>query len=144
MARSHDPDTCAAIAELELPPTSTCLDIGSGRGTIAIWLAQRLPDGTVVAGDLDHRSFKEHDVPNLALEQIDVRADVLGEGVYDLIHCRALLCFLPSRHEILGRILRALKPGGRFVVTEMDFGWIAAGRTTPCHHQPRGVSKCAA
>ena len=56
-----------------------------------------------------------------------MRCDDLGSGVYDLVHCRALLCFLPTRSKVLSGILRALKPGGAFVATEMDFGRIASG-----------------
>ena len=86
-----------------------------------------MPDARVVAGDLDLSSVKPNDLPNLKLEWMDVRTNDLGDGLYDLIHCRAVLSFLPTRTEVLGRIKRALKPGGAFVVTEMDFGPIAAG-----------------
>ena len=127
MGRAHDPDAQAAIARLGLPPAPHCLDIGSGRGTMAIWLAETWPDGTVVAGDLDHNSFKPNQCANLRLEVMDANTADLGEGVYDLIHCRALLCFLPDKLAVLKRIARALKPRGALVVTEMDFGRIAAG-----------------
>ena len=36
MGRAHDPDTPAAITRLDLPRNSTCLDIGTGRGSVAI------------------------------------------------------------------------------------------------------------
>ena len=127
MGRAHDPDTQAAIRRLNLPSASTCLDIGTGRGSVAIWLAQTMPDAKIIAGDLDLSSVRQNDLPNLKLAKMDVRNEDLGEGHYDLIHCRAVLCFLPTRTEILGRIKRALKPGGAFVVTEMDFGPIASG-----------------
>lgn len=127
MGRAHDPDARAAIQRLYLPTDATCLDIGSGRGTMAIWLAESMPDATVVAGDLDHKSFKPNELPNLRLEEMDANTADLGDGVYDLIHCRALLCFLPAKMAVLQRIKRALKPGGAFVVTEMDFGHIAKG-----------------
>ncbi len=86
-----------------------------------------MPDAEIVATDLDLSSVQQSDLPNLKFSKMDVRTDDLGEGLYDLIHCRAVLCFLPTRTEIIGRIKRALKPGGAFVVTEMDFGRIASG-----------------
>lgn len=127
MGRAHDPDARAAIVELDLPANAKCLDIGSGRGTISIWLAETMPDATVIAGDLEHTTFKKNNLSNLAVVDLDARTDAIGEEVYDLIHCRALLGFLPTRYEVLGRIKDALKPGGALVVTEMDFGRIAAG-----------------
>lgn len=127
MGRAHDPDARAAIVELGIPANAKCLDIGSGRGTMAIWLAETMSDATVVAGDLDNSTFKENNLSNLTVVELDARTDPIGENVYDLIHCRALLSFLPTRYEVLDRIKSALKPGGAFVVTEMDFGRIAAG-----------------
>ncbi|MEM6460732.1 MAG: class I SAM-dependent methyltransferase [Pseudomonadota bacterium] len=127
MAHAHDPDTRAAISGLGLPPDATCLDIGAGRGTVAIWLAETNPGASVVAADLDLSQIVENSLSNLATKRIDVLADPLGEEVYDLIHCRALLGFLPTRNELLDRFYHALKPGGAFVATEMDFGRIAQG-----------------
>ena len=127
MARAHDPDARAAIQDLNLPADARCLDLGAGRGTMAIWLAETLPGAKVVAGDLDTRGFRDHSLPNLEVRTLDARRDELGQGVYDLIHCRALLGFLPDRFELLGRLKTALKPGAALVLTEMDFGRIAAG-----------------
>ena len=127
MGRAHDPDTRAAIARLNLPADAKCLDIGTGRGSVAIWLAETMPDAQVVGTDLDLSSVKENNLPNLKIEKLDLRKDDLGEGRYDLIHCRAVLCFLPTHTEVLAQIKRALKPGGAFAVTEMDFGPVASG-----------------
>lgn len=127
MAHAHDPDTRAAILELGLPANATCLDIGTGRGTIAVWLAETMPDASVVAGDLDTSTFKANDLRNVKVVELDAQAGDFGNEVYDLVHCRALLGFLPTRYAVLDRIKRALKPRGTLVVTEMDFGRIAAG-----------------
>jgi len=127
MACAHDPDTRAAILELCLPVNATCLDIGTGRGSMAVWLAETMPEATVVAADLDTSSFRDNNLRNLKIVELDARTSDLGKKVYDLVHCRALLGFLPTRYTVLNRIKHALKPGGAFVVTEMDFGRIAAG-----------------
>ncbi|MEM1362286.1 MAG: class I SAM-dependent methyltransferase [Pseudomonadota bacterium] len=127
MARAHDPDAQAAISRLGLPVDAACLDIGAGRGTISLWLAETMPKASVTVSDLDLSQVPENDLSNLTLQVLDLRDADLGEARYDLIHCRALLCFLPERIELLSRLLKALKPGGAFVVTEMDFGRIAAG-----------------
>ena len=127
MGRAHDPDARAAVAELGLPLEAQCLDLGSGRGSMAVWLAETFNEGQVLALDIDIGGFKPHDLTNLTVEQRDLREAVLGEERYDLIHGRALLGFLPTRYELLDRLKSALKPGGALVVTEMDFAPIAAG-----------------
>ncbi|MEM9684803.1 MAG: hypothetical protein AAF942_16145, partial [Pseudomonadota bacterium] len=52
MGRAHDPDSRATIQRLDLPSDSKCLDIGTGRGSMAIWLGQSMPDAEIVAVDL--------------------------------------------------------------------------------------------
>ncbi|WP_165590759.1 class I SAM-dependent methyltransferase [Ruegeria denitrificans] len=127
MALAHDPDTFATIERLDLPRNAHCLDIGAGRGSVAIWLAETLPDAQVTASDLDVTSVRENSLSNLSLKEIDLQNDDLGSELYDLVHCRAVLCFLPIRTEVLSNILKSLKPGGAFVATEMDFRRIASG-----------------
>lgn len=127
MGRAHDPEARAAIMDLNLPANATCLDLGTGRGTLATWLAETMPQATVTALDLDISTFKENRLTNLTVKEHDIRSGDIGIETYDLIHCRALLGFLPSRFDVLERIKAALKPGGALVVAEMDFGRIAAG-----------------
>ncbi len=127
MAQAHDPDTFSTIGRLQLPAHAACLDIGTGRGSVALWLAETFPDANVIASDLDVSSVRENTLPNLSVKEFDLRSEDLGSGQYDLIHCRAVLCFLPTRIEVLSGILRSLNQGGAFVATEMDFGRVASG-----------------
>ncbi|MEV1319404.1 class I SAM-dependent methyltransferase [Micromonospora arborensis] len=96
-----------------------CLDLGTGAGSVARWLADQVsPAGRVVAIDADPRHVATH-------ELIDVRTgDVttldLGDGVYDLVHARLLLMHLPQREQVLRRAVAALKPGGVLVVSDWD------------------------
>ncbi|MGC4855369.1 class I SAM-dependent methyltransferase [Micromonospora sp. DT4] len=96
-----------------------CLDLGTGAGSVARWLADQVsPAGRVVAIDADPRHVPTH-------ELIDVRTgDVttldLGEGEYDLVHARLLLMHLPQREQVLRRAVAALKPGGVLVVSDWD------------------------
>ncbi|MCH9815442.1 MAG: methyltransferase domain-containing protein, partial [Actinomycetia bacterium] len=110
-----------------LPPGSDCLDVGSGRGTIAVWLAHSLPSGQVTAVDLDHEAFLDDRPPNLTLETGDIRQLPLPSAAFDLIHGRAILGFIPTRVDLLTEFFSAIKPGGAILLTEMDFGKIAAG-----------------
>jgi ubiquinone/menaquinone biosynthesis C-methylase UbiE len=47
-------------------PGWRCLEVGAGRGSMAVWLAEQVgPTGHVVATDVDTRYLERLDVPNL-------------------------------------------------------------------------------
>jgi SAM-dependent methyltransferase len=89
---------------------ASCLEVGYGGGTFALWLAGEVgPHGTVLATDLEPREIPEH--PRLTV----LRHDIINEpvpGTYDLIHARLVLGHLPQQRQILTRLAEALKPGG--------------------------------
>src|SRR6476620_6834795 len=63
-------------------PGWRCLEVGAGRGSMAVWLATQVgPTGHVVATDLDTRYLAKLDVPNLEVIQHSILDDpvaVLG------------------------------------------------------------------
>jgi SAM-dependent methyltransferase len=73
-------------------PGWRCLEIGAGRGSMAVWLAERVgPTGQVVATDIDCRYLARLDHPNLEVVQHNVvedPLDVLGPGSFDLVCAR--------------------------------------------------------
>ena len=48
-----DDHTFATLGALEISPEWRCLEIGAGAGSVARWLADRVPQGEVVATDLN-------------------------------------------------------------------------------------------
>lgn len=51
-------------------PGWRCLEVGAGRGSMAVWLAEQVgPKGHVVATDIDTRYLARLDVPNLEVLQ---------------------------------------------------------------------------
>ena len=51
----------------------------------------------------------------------NIAEEELEEGVFDLVHARAVLMHIPQRQVALKRMVSALKPGGLLVVEEGDF-----------------------
>ncbi|MEY9968617.1 SAM-dependent methyltransferase [Streptacidiphilus sp. MAP12-16] len=95
-----------------------CLDIGAGAGSVSAWLAQAVgPDGHVTATDLDPRHL-DHLRSTATVLRHDVRTDPLPDASFDLIHARLVLMHLPERVGVLQKLVRALRPGGRLVLTE--------------------------
>ena len=114
------------IVRLGLAPGIRCLEIGGGRGSIALWLCCDVaPQGQVTATDLDPGFLSELQAPDLAVLRHDVRTDDFPEGSFDLVHVRAVLMHIADRMAVLRRMVSWLAPGGWLVAEESDFGmWL--------------------
>src|SRR5215475_14767528 len=79
-------------------PGWRCLEIGAGRGSMAVWLAQQVgPTGQVVATDIDLRYLDRLKLPNLEVVRHNIledSLDVLAPGSFDLVCCRLVLFWL--------------------------------------------------
>ncbi len=115
---SVDTRTIAVIEGLAVAPSWRCLELGAGAGSIAYWLAERCPDGQVVAVDIDTRYLDARRAENLVVQRGDVLSEEYPPGSFDLIHARYLLCHLPERDEVIARAARWLAPGGWLVVED--------------------------
>ncbi|WP_020389814.1 methyltransferase domain-containing protein [Kribbella catacumbae] len=116
--QSVDTFSRSVVDGLNLPADARCLELGAGAGSISSWLAERFPDGQVVAVDKDIALFKARHPANLRLVQADVNELRMEPGSFELIHARFLLCHLPSRDELLAAAVRWLAPGGWLVVAD--------------------------
>lgn len=52
----------------------------------------------------------------------DVAADPIEQDAFDLVHARAVLAHVPSRGEVVTRLVKALRPGGVLVLEDLAFG----------------------
>ena len=86
------------------------------------WLAdQAEPDGHVLATDID-TSWIDGMAPHVEARQHDIARDDLPSGVFDLIHARLVLCWIPERDKALRRMAGALRPGGWLLIEDFDPG----------------------
>lgn len=117
-------------------PGWRCLVVGAGRGSMAVWLAQRVgPAGQVVATDIDCRYLERLDLPNLRVVQhniVDDPVEVLGPGSFDLVCARLVLFWLAGKqHEAIRQMVRCLRPGGWLI--DEDGDWGVPGPVDPSH-----------
>jgi SAM-dependent methyltransferase len=118
----RDPGTVGRLQKLGVAAGWRCLEVGAGRGSVARWLAARVGStGSVVAVDIDPR-FLTGMPENVEVRALDIRADEIEAGTYDLVHCRALLMHLPEPAGTLARLVAALRPGGLLLAEEGDYG----------------------
>ncbi|BDM70056.1 hypothetical protein HEK616_35430 [Streptomyces nigrescens] len=115
---SVDAFTIKVLQDLPLDASSNCLELGAGAGSIAYWLAERCPQGSVVAVDLDTQHLDPHHATNLEIQEADVTSTDYAPGTFDLIHARYLFCHLPQRDEVLARAMGWLAPGGWLIIEE--------------------------
>jgi SAM-dependent methyltransferase len=111
------------LADLGIGEGWRCLEVGCGAGGVARWLAERIGStGRVLATDLDTRFIDGHGLANLDVLTHNIVSDPLEEGAFDLVHGRAVLEHIPERHDVLARLVTALRPGGWLLVEDVDFG----------------------
>jgi SAM-dependent methyltransferase len=77
------------------------------------------PRGRVVATDINTDWMAPALPANVDLLRHDIGVDPLPEGMFDLVHARAVLTFVPERRSALRRMITALKPHGWLVIEEL-------------------------
>jgi SAM-dependent methyltransferase len=123
-----DPVSIGHLSRVGVSAGARCLEIGTGGGSIARWLAARVgPDGHVLAVDLDTRWFEHDGSHQLEVRQLDVVTGPIPDGPWDLIHERLVLQHIPARLDVLDALVARLAPGGWLVLEDFDTGEV---RTT--------------
>ncbi|HEX4470540.1 MAG TPA: methyltransferase domain-containing protein [Nocardioides sp.] len=130
----YDPSSRRRRALVE--PGWRCLEVGAGRGSMAVWLAEQVgPTGHVVATDVDTRYLSRLDLPNLEVVEHNIledSLDALGAGSFDLVCSRLMLFHLQGRQEqAIRQMTECLSPGGWLVDEDADWG--TASPVDPAH-----------
>jgi SAM-dependent methyltransferase len=121
LADIFDPGTIRHLTEIGVGSGWHCLEVGAGGGSIATWLCDRVGGkGHVLATDIDTRFLETLNQSNLEVSRHDIESDPLPEAKFDLVHFRLVLGHLPNREEVLGRLVKALRPGGWILAEEFD------------------------
>ncbi|MGC4096890.1 MAG: methyltransferase domain-containing protein [Nitrospira sp.] len=111
-------------------PGWRCLEVGAGRGSMAVWLAQQVGvTGRVVATDVDTTYLTRLNLPNLDVHRHNILSDsldVLVPGSFDLVCARLVLFWLAGKQELaIRRMVECLRPGGWLLDEDGDWGMVA-------------------
>jgi ubiquinone/menaquinone biosynthesis C-methylase UbiE len=116
---------------LALAPAASVADIGAGDGSFAVELAAEVgPEGRVYATELEAEKLdairaraREAGVANVLVRGAKVDATNLPEACCDAIVMRHVYHHLTEPAAVNRDVLRALAPGGRFVVVDFPPTW---------------------
>jgi SAM-dependent methyltransferase len=118
------------LQHLDLSPGAVILDIASGHGIPAFYLAEQVgPMGQVLAIDLSGcqvesaRAIQGAQLPWLRFECLDMRALPSRLPCFDRITGNlSVMFFRPNRFETIQGLVEHLKPGGQLVLTFPSLG----------------------
>ncbi|MEM1114345.1 MAG: methyltransferase domain-containing protein [Pseudomonadota bacterium] len=120
------PGTQRLLDGIPLKPGARCLDFGCGGGDVSVKLAGRLGEkGRIVGVDMDAAALdraraRTQEIPaSVRFMQVDCEAYSPAEQ-YDLVYARFLLSHLGDVKGVLGRLYRAVKPGGFIAVEDVN------------------------
>jgi SAM-dependent methyltransferase len=122
------PSTRALFADVKIPRGANCLDVGCGGGDVTFELAHVAgPEGRVLGVDLDatklelaRREGSERRLSNIDFQVQDV-TDWKPDQSFDVVYARFLLTHLPDPGALLSAVIPHLRPGGVFVVEDIDY-----------------------
>ena len=121
LSEARDPKTCALLTQVGIAEGMHCLEIGAGTGSVSAWMADKVgARGRVMSTDIDLQ-FHGEMPSNVIVRQHDIATDPLPREHFDIIHGRAVLQHVPTRDEVVGQLVDALKPGGWLLVEDGTF-----------------------
>jgi SAM-dependent methyltransferase len=121
IAMLYDERTISFLERIGVRAGWHCLEVGSGHGSIASWLASLVgDDGSVLATDIDPRFLASVRRRNVEVRRHDISLDPLPPERFDLIHARLVLIHVPNPWHAVERLIAALKPGGWLLIEDFD------------------------
>lgn len=116
-----------AINYAEAQPDEVCVDLGSGRGTDAIRLAETVGKGGFVFGidisdgmiDKAFKTAERLSITNIDFIKSPLERIKLNDSVADLVISNCTINHAADKQAVWNEIYRILKKGGRFVVSDI-------------------------
>lgn len=136
-----------AVNHANAGPGETCVDLGSGRGTDAIRMAEAVgADGMVYGLDLSDGMIRTAEktaarlgVENVKFLQTDLEQMPLEDKSVDLVISNCVINHAEDKQKVWNEVSRILKKGGRFVVSD-----IYSSKPVPEEYKndPEAVAEC--
>lgn len=145
-------DTCClscggAAEKSEAKPGEVCIDLGSGRGTDVLRLAEEVGEGGFVYGvDVTEEMVRKATttaskmgVENVKFVLADLEQIPLESNIAHLIISNCTLNHVSNKSKVWNEIYRLLKNGGRFVISDI---FSSAPVPSEYANDPAAVAEC--
>ena len=115
------------LAFSEVKPGDTVLDLGSGAGLDLLIAAEKTgPEGQVIGVDMTDEMIDaaRRNAANAGLSNIEVRKGLIealpvDDSSVDWVISNCVINLSPDKDKVFSEIARALKPGGRFSISDI-------------------------
>lgn len=126
-----------SLDRLDLQPGLSALDIGCGTGEDVVAMLQRVTPGGRSVG-IDNSEFMVSEarqrhglVPNLGFAEADAHGLPFTSASFVGIRCERTLQHLSDPARAVAEMVRVLRPGGRMVLLEPDWGTLVLEGADP-------------
>jgi ubiquinone/menaquinone biosynthesis C-methylase UbiE len=123
--REEEENVSQAIQNMQLQGDEVVADIGAGSGYYAFRVAEALPEGKVLAVDLQpemlaimQQKIEEESINNVELIQAEEADPQLPANSVDMVFMVDVYHELAYPKEVMQKIVAALRPEGRFILLE--------------------------
>lgn len=137
----------SAINFAEPQPGECCMDLGSGRGTDALRMAEAVGEKGFVFGvdasdgmlETAQKNADKLGISNISFMKSDLEKIAIPSGIVDLVISNCTINHAADKVKVWGEIFRILKGGGRFVVSDI---YALAPVPEDYRNDPVAVSEC--
>jgi len=137
----------SAIEYAKAKPGELCVDLGSGRGTDVLRMAEEVGEnGFAIGIDVSEGMLKKAEknarklgIENVSFVKTELEDIKLGSGLVDLVISNCTINHAKDKMKVWSEVERILKNRGRFVVSD-----IYATREVPQKYRnnPQAVAEC--
>jgi SAM-dependent methyltransferase len=120
------------------PTAASFLEVGCGTGYVLSGIHRELPEVALTGAEL-HKSglqFARRRLAGATLIQMDARR-MPFDSEFDAIGAFDVLEHVPEDTAVLAEMFRALRPGGKVLITVPQHGWLWSTADDYAHHRRR-------
>lgn len=140
--------SCGGAIDYSKPqPGEICLDLGSGRGTDVLRMAEEVGAGGFVYGiDISdgmlkkaRSTAKKMGISNVKFEKSELEKLPVEDNSIDLIISNCTINHASDKQKVWNEVYRALKKGGRFIVSDI---YSSAQVPEKYKNDPEAIAEC--